>query len=306
MSGPAYKATLSWTSNQVPEVQVRWGSHSRSLEQAPNGGKLVDGHTFAAQVGMKFAGVTFKPEGEVLIDTKTGQRLAIPHRAAPTGTGMYSPAFRCKAAVSLGKTMLWVWAWDNMDASIEPSFIMIANEIGYENGKLKVLRQTELPGACGYLPKIGPRYGDRILIGSTDKTATLDLKEWRQIAAEEGAFMTPESGSSYRLDGNKLWAWGKRDHDWRFVREANLHYAEGAFTCRSGDLLLFKNGVMAASTGKVYTYPTTERGDPALTHLFFDPELGVAVVWYSGVFSKDVGILLDPMLRPRCPISLRS
>src|SRR5579871_65289 len=134
--------------------------------------------------GIKFKGHRFVASGSTILDAATGARVELPHTDPPA---LQLPGFRLKGAAAAGDHMLWIFAWDDGDVSLEPSSEVLAYEVGLENNHPVVVRTTELPALTGINTYMcGVRHeNDFLLVSSSDRFVDLDMKEWKPVASAE-------------------------------------------------------------------------------------------------------------------------
>lgn len=244
---------------------------------------------------LKFKGQTFSAKGEAVVNVKTGDRLAIPRDNPPQYDGNYRPVFRFKSSVALKDTMLWCFAWDNADASMEPSFLVYAYEVGLVKGKLKLLRQSELSNFGGMGTQVMKVQGDLALFWAVGKVVKFDLKGWRILESWTGNVLSAPSGRTYmQLEKGSVLEWDKAGK-WK-EKSAPVDYIGNVYTLNGSDVFGGKGVLHNFDTKTSYSLPPSNGRFERSYQVIADQRYGLAVYWnYPAKDRKDgAGVLLDP------------
>lgn len=298
-------ATFSYDSRSNPVVKYRAGSKVHVLKEEssdfPHGGDAI---SRAPQEGLVVRGTRYEAKGSRIVNALTGQSIEIPSQPLEGYDAPY--AFRCKAALDLGKSMLWVFAWDGFDTSLEPSAKVEAFEVVERSGELKVLRRAELPGAGGYAwGLMSKRYGQKLLLSQPEgKITVFDLSAWREIRSLDlagGAVISP-SGNVYGWKDGELIAWDQRSEGWKTLRKDDCGPILGLIQTGFDDMLVCKERLVLAQRENSYALPPGARGYAGSDYrLFLKKKVCIGVVW--GGPSGTIGVVLDPAtLKPITPI----
>ena len=240
----------------------------------------------------KFQGHVFVGRGDHLVDQTTGQQLAMPAERPKFDNAMM---FRCKGAISLGKTMLWMFAWDSIEVSLEPSAAPTIYEVALRRGKPVILRQTVAPGLNGYVwtCKVDGQ-GDHMYFASPQTGIAFNIRSWQVEASTDGWGQTVAStGHVFWSDKGRLLRWNYNKRAWDLTRITDMGDLLGGAQFGREEVLEFSAGLMVVSSGATIPYPKDQRGNPVaqFSRAFYIPGVGMGLVTNPNV--HDAGIVVD-------------
>lgn len=258
--------------------------------------------------GIVFQGQRFIPEGHAIVNAKTGDRLDVPYDPPPQYEGLYAPAFRVKNATNLGKSMLWCWAWDNMDASLDPSVWFTAYEVGLEKGRLKLLRRIDLPGVVGIGATLNRVVNGIALFSTVESVTAFDTASWQRIGYWQGRPFESGTGRLYlQTPDGSVSQWNVKGR-WE-QKSGPLAGIDNVWTVGGHDVLLLRNGLHNLATKASYRFPEPLSNYRIPAEVIADPKVGIGVVWQYRTANENegAGVILDPAtLTPRCTIQPKS
>lgn len=259
--------------------------------------------------GLTFQGHRFVSEGDVIVNPKTGDRLMIPYPAYPDYQGLYAPSFRFKSATDIGKSMMWCWAWDNMDAALDPSVRFYAYEIGLENGKLKLLRQTELPNTVGIGAGLNRISNGVAIFSALEKVVTFNLRSWKETATWKGELYESGSGKLYmQTPKGVIFQWNPKGRKWE-QKSGELPGMWKVLSIGQEEVFAFTDSLYNPKTKASYHYPAPLGNYQILARPIGDPRFGIGLVWEYKTLSPEygAGVLLNTStLKPRCTLRFKS
>lgn len=219
----------------------------------------------------------------------------MPRPEPPRYDGHYGPEFRFNSAIALNDKMLWCFAWDNTEASIEPSFLVYAYEVGLEKGKLKLLRRTELTKFGGMSTGLRKISGNSALFGSVGKVAQLDLRTWKVVNTWDGNLIPAASGRTYmQSEKGDVFEWNKVGK-WE-AKSGPIPLIHRVVTMGGNDIFLSQESLENLDTKKRYSIPSASGNYFRQYSVIADPKIGLGVSWsYPTREAKDgVGAILNP------------
>lgn len=290
-------ATVEFDKYHHPSILLRKGGKSYNLEEQPLGGH---GGDYLGREHLDFRGNRFEPSGNRVRNSKTLQSVELQSVKPPWD----NIVFRYKGAMSLGDRMLWMYAWDSPEVSLEPSGKVEAYEIAIRDGRMAVLRQAVLPGAVGYAWGIAAkRFGDFMLFQVGDRISVFDLKQWREIGSTPDGSTIAPSGQAYWWAEGKLRSWDTKSNAWKDLRNDDCGPVLAAYPSAGDDLLHCERRWILARRGTRLEFPPGhEETRPENCQMFMSPKGGTAFL-RSTKEGRYKGYVFDPVnLKPIAPI----
>lgn len=300
-----WSAQWDANSNQQRILRVIRNGRSHTIEQFPLGGIGPPERALSTSSnGVVIQGHRLKAVGTSLIDVATGQRVDI---VRPKESRPDEPSLRSKGAIAMVDRVLWIFASDLVEVSLEPSIRVFAFEVADRNGRPSILRTAELPGLLGYDSGIyAIRHGNDVLLANMGgKCIDFNLKQWSQVSSAQPSVVFSSAGHAYRADLGKLSEWSFSRRAWEYIRNVDLGGLFGVTKLGQDELLTFNHGLMLAKSGQSYPYPPNYRGDPIQVDLYIDPKLGVGFASLNPMKEGEQEVFLGTDLKPRCTIAPR-
>lgn len=294
----AASATVVFDKHHHPSILLRKGGKTYKLEEQPLGGH---GGDYLGREHLDFKGNRFEPSGNRIRNSKTGQSVEL-QSVKPPWDGIL---FRFKGAMSLGDRMLWVYAWDSPEVSLEPSGKVEAYEITFRDGKLNVVRQAELPGAVGYAWGIAAkRYGNSVLFQVGDRISTFDIHRWREVGSTPNGSTIAPSGQAYWWTDGTLKAWNPKSNGWKDLRKDDCGPILAAYPAAGDDLLHCSEHWILARRGTRLEFPAGySETKPENCQMFVAPKVGIGF-FRSTIEGGRKGYVFDPHdLKPIAPVN---
>ena len=247
-----------------------------------------------------FNGVKYKTvEGRLV--AKGRRTLEFSMDPAPQYEGLYAPGLRCLGGASLGKTMIWMFAWKNFDVQLDPAVLVTAFEVGFSDGHLKILRKSNVPGMVGYGSCGIFRQNNQLLLtNKSQNLSVFDLDSWKEVACSESTYLSP-SGRIYRISDSHL-STSIDGLAWKELRKVDLGYLYAVHSFGKDDVLEFDSSLMLAKSGRTYKFES-KKINGQQPQIFVHQKLGVGAVWNTySTRLETVGIWLDPTFQTQVPI----
>ena len=211
-----------------------------------------------------------------LVNERTKQFVALPLMEAPKYEGLYAPMLHSQGGINLGKSIMWIYTWNNMDVQLDPAVLVMAFEVAVEKGKLKVLRTAEIPSLRGYGGVGGFRRGNTLILGGVRNLSVFDLSTWKEIEGYAGTTLLSSSGKSYRIE-NQFLSVSQDGIFWKPLRKLDSTFIYAAHPNGDDDLLEFRASIMLAKTGQEFRYESKVINGQQ-PQIFVHPTLGIGVV----------------------------
>lgn len=320
LAAPRVSAVLVGENPGQPSLEVTISGKSHIVKEGLAFRGVYGSYLQDVGSGLKFRGSLFKAQGTKIVNSKSGDALALPE---PPGTPSINLVPRYQGGVALKDCMLWLYVWDDCDTTGEPVGAIRAFLVDEDKGRPVLRRTIDLSGASGGMYGVrAVRHGNALAIQNHNGgLAILDLTDfefmypcvpqatkgnpgptWVGHMAETAL---SNSGNLYWNDEGTLKVWEWKAWRWRVLRRFqgwSLHEA-GAFG--GDDLLVSSDSISLARRGSLFRVPQRANGGSTQYRLFLDPGIGVGVSWRTDSGEVKGSFLSLKDLKELCPITLK-